>query len=1047
VNQPTQAIASQALQPRDTIQRPRLLSQVHAAPGHRLVLVTGPSGFGKSVFLAEAASEHGGHVAWLSLDGWDKDPRELLIKLARALDPASSVEIQPVSTNEDLRRHLRRVLWSLSGKEEALSVFLDGFEAIEASKGAVELVEELIASVPPGSQVFVSGNGLPDLKPLPRLAARGDVLWLGIDDLAFDVQEVERYFRDVRGVAVPEARLQDLLARSDGWPAYFSLLSVLESGEVQSTPKGELFLEELLRETFERQPTAMREFLLSISFLPAGDADLFDELMGNKKSLALLKEAERRSLFLSRTGGPSPSYRIHVPFRAYLKGRLKAEKPKRFLGLSETAGRIFEARGDAEAAVPYYLDAALWEDAERVIAGSAESLLSFGRSELLAGWLGALPRDRLRADPALSLLLARSNLDSGRLDEALQTVAEILEHPCPPALQGAAMLYRGVCLSRKGQHQEALRAGRLAVSMLSRAGAPTSLLTEAHLRLGIAIGASGQFARAVPSLRKAIVSAESLGDVRTASIAADALGDAHGNLGQIGEARIYLERARQGWASLGNDFRLVLTLNNLGVMYSLQGEYELSSRLLSEAIEGSRRVGNARIEAIATLSLADVRRDTGAYEQAIALYEDGLEQARKLGEAYFIDYAVDALGMTYMLMGDLQRAEGLIRQAAANVTERGGSYENGLLSLSLGILAHLRGEFGESAARLEYALRVFKGAGAAREEARTHFHLAHVCLATNSRRRALAALQEVARLTAEIGYSAFLAADARRCPALIAFAASKRIGDGLFVRLREEQERRAIALEMSLTPAYPAIEALSLGTSSVSIDGHPITESEWSSLKSKEMFFYFLSRKDPCSRDECCAALWPEFDSARATSNFHSTLYRLRSATYFDVIANAGGRYRLNPAARFEYDARTFESLVQEGDSLPAASPQRLVAYEKAATLYGGPFGRDFYSEWAEAVRLRLEDKYLRVLGVLAEAAFSAEAYEKSAVLCERILAVDEGNDEARCLQIDSFLALGDRVSAVRHFDAYRRYLRAEGGSPPSRRLAEVARRVTASSS
>jgi uncharacterized protein HemY len=115
-----------------------------------------------------------------------------------------------------------------------------------------------------------------------------------------------------------------------------------------------------------------------------------------------------------------------------------------------------------------------------------------------------------------------------------------------------------------------------------------------------------------------------------------------------------------------------------------------------------------------------------------------------MGEAYFVDYAVDALGMTYMFMGDLQKAEVLIKQAAAEVSERGGAYQSGLLSLSLGILHHLRGEFGEAAGHLEAAVRVLREAGAARDETRANFHLAHVYLATNSRRWAMVALQEVA---------------------------------------------------------------------------------------------------------------------------------------------------------------------------------------------------------------------------------------------------------------------------------------------------------------
>ena len=595
----------------------------------------------------------------------------------------------------------------------------------------------------------------------------------------------------------------------------------------------------------------------------------------------------------------------------------------------------------------------------------------------------------------------------------------------------------------KGCTRKPFAPGQSAVSELTAAAAPRRLQAEAHLRLGNCIGASGQFSRSIPSLRRALAIADDMGAVQTASIAADDLGVAFGNLGEIPQAQVYLERARRGWADLGNEYRLVLTLNNLGVMYSLQGEYDLSAEILGEAIERSHRSANARIEAFATLSLADVKRDTGYYDAAIQLYNDGLEKARHLGETYFVDYAVDAMGMTYMLMGDLATAEQLIKQTAAEVAERGGAFQNGLVSLSLGILSHLRADFVESAARLEYALQVFKNAGAAREEARAHFHLAHVYLATNSRRKALAALQEVVRLVKAIGYGAFLAADSRRCPALTAFASSKRLGDGIFAKLRDGQARRGLAAELGLRPAYPRIEAFGLGETRVIIDGRTISEADWSSAKSKEMFFFFLTQAKPCSRDECCAALWPEFDPARATSNFHSTLYRLRSATYFDVLTTSNGRYRLNPAATFDFDVRRFDEAMAESEERAGSEDRRMAAFDAAASLYEGPFARDCYSEWTDAIRLRLEEKYLRALAALAINAFALGSFERAVAYADKILSLDDSNDEAHCLKIESFAAMGDRVSAVRHFEAYRRLIGART-EPPSERLESLARRLAA---
>ena len=1031
----------------DTIRRPRLLNLLRSGLSRRLSLVTAPSGFGKTALVADFVAELEGSVAWLTLDSWDRDPRELLTSLAHTIDPNGQLETAADASLDTLRRQLRMLVWSALRAGHPRVIVLDDFQVIEGSREAVGLIEELLESASDDCHVMIASRGLPRLSGLARLVARGTALCLGLEELSFDEDEVKRFFAQVRSIEIPDAQARELLQRTGGWAANLTLLSVTAESAIESTPKGELFLEDLLNEAYDRQAPAVRKFLLSTSILRVLEPAFCDELLSQTNSLNVLKEIERRNVFASRVEADPPVYRLHQPFRNFLKGKLRAEKAARLVSLCVKAGRLCEERADWEGAIAFYVEAQVWPDAIRALREATESLLAYGRADTLSEWLEALPREVLRSSPDLVLLRARARLDLGELDEALQIIAELLQQACSDTTRGLALLYRGVCLSKKGQHQEAIRTGRAAVSLLVRSKASPQVEAEAHQRLGVAIGASGQFAKAVPSLRKALTQAESLGDVRTASIAADDLGVAFGNLGQIDEARIYLEKARQGWANLGNDYRLVLTLNNLGMMYSLQGEYELSSQLLSEAIERSRATGNARIEAIATLSLGDVKRDTGNYQQALDLYGDGLEKARRLGEAYFVDYAVDALGMTYMLMGDLQKAEGLIKHAAAEVSERGGVYENGLLSLSLGILNHLRGEFSDSATRLEYAVRVLKGAGAAREEARAHFHLAHVYLATNSRRRALAALQEVARLVAEIGYSAFLAADARRCPALTAFASSKRIGDGLFARLREDHARRGAALNLSLGPTYPPVETRGLGETAVLLGGRLITDPEWSSLKSKEMFFFFLSSKEPCSRDQCCVALWPEFDQARATSNFHSTLYRLRSATYFDIVANSNGRYRLNPAATFVFDVREFEAYVQDGDSRPADDPDRIVAFERAAETYGGPFGREFYSEWADAQRRHLEDKYLRVLAVLAGHSFAEHSYERCLEFCDKIISLDDENDEAHCLRIESFLSLGDRVSALRHFESYRRFLAEQADTTPSRRLSEVGRRIAAARS
>src|SRR5262245_46777463 len=91
--------------PPKAIQRPRLTAMLDRAVRHRLTLVTGPPGTGKTVLVAEWA-RHRGHsvptgpsrrrrftgsvavrrpVAWLSLDDLDRDPARLTAHLMAAL--------------------------------------------------------------------------------------------------------------------------------------------------------------------------------------------------------------------------------------------------------------------------------------------------------------------------------------------------------------------------------------------------------------------------------------------------------------------------------------------------------------------------------------------------------------------------------------------------------------------------------------------------------------------------------------------------------------------------------------------------------------------------------------------------------------------------------------------------------------------------------------------------------------------------------------------------------------------------------------------------
>ena len=74
------------------LQRPRVIELIEqATAGHRVTLVCGPTGSGKTVACAAwASSAQDDSVAWLSLDYGDRWPRQLWahVRLALASTPA-----------------------------------------------------------------------------------------------------------------------------------------------------------------------------------------------------------------------------------------------------------------------------------------------------------------------------------------------------------------------------------------------------------------------------------------------------------------------------------------------------------------------------------------------------------------------------------------------------------------------------------------------------------------------------------------------------------------------------------------------------------------------------------------------------------------------------------------------------------------------------------------------------------------------------------------------------------------------------------------------
>jgi two-component SAPR family response regulator len=151
--------------------------------------------------------------------------------------------------------------------------------------------------------------------------------------------------------------------------------------------------------------------------------------------------------------------------------------------------------------------------------------------------------------------------------------------------------------------------------------------------------------------------------------------------------------------------------------------------------------------------------------------------------------------------------------------------------------------------------------------------------------------------------------------------------------------------------------------------GHPFVERngkrlDWDSLKALELMFYLLEHRSGVTTYEVAEALWPGKSEAKASSSFHTTLYRLRKVMGGELVESANRRYYLRKGFRIEYDVDQYRELAQRARDSGTGE-----ALERAVRAYGGNFLLGFDSSWVEDIRQGLHTEQLSLLQGAAERA------------------------------------------------------------------------------
>ncbi|SFJ16143.1 LuxR family transcriptional regulator, maltose regulon positive regulatory protein [Albimonas pacifica] len=390
----------------DHLSRRRLAERFLAAPGARLTVLRAPSGFGKTMLMAEcreALAAQGLRTAWLALDNADNDASRFAAGLVQAL-----AELGVEAPEGEGAEGWLALLDRLARHGSAFALFLDDFEFI-SDDAVLSLVRELIGAFPPGARLVVGSRTPPDLG-LGRLRAQGLLQEFDAGDLRFSGPETAEFLTRARGLRLAAEDLARLQDKTEGWPAAVRLASIALERQGEGSDFVARFsgsdgavAEYLAEDVLAAQPAERVRFLLRTSILRRLDPGLCDALHPPGGSAAILEALAAGNVLLTPDDG---AFRYHSLFASFLRAQLARRMPEELPDLHRAAARWYLAQGRPAPAIDHAIEGGDAAFAADLLGRHARGFLEQGRMRLLTRWFDALDPAVFAGRPELQLVRA-----------------------------------------------------------------------------------------------------------------------------------------------------------------------------------------------------------------------------------------------------------------------------------------------------------------------------------------------------------------------------------------------------------------------------------------------------------------------------------------------------------------------------------------------------------------------------------------------------------------------------------------------------------------
>ncbi len=397
------------IEPLGSMPRPRLLKWIDRVAQKRFSILAAPAGYGKTILMAQWASElesRGEMSHWITFDSGTYEPADILHCVGAMLGESTS-HLSKAKNNSPIESLIAIVCNKLLELRHPVFLFIDNFHMLPAEPLA--LVMRLVELLPPNAHV-IAGARDNSAFPLARLRARGNLLELGVQNLAFSEEESIEFFDRSRVFNREDYSM--IFNRTGGWPAGLSLaVSTAERNPALSPESivlgrtseiADFFSEEVFGELDDRT----KHFLLTTCILKQLSPALCNAVAKITNSRAELKRIEKLGLFLHRNPGEQCNYSYHSLFAEYLFGVLQESDTLTLSVLHRRAAAWLEKNGQLCKALEHEVHSGDPSRVANFLENNCEEMTYAGDIPVIAEHAEHLSKTLLNKQPKVLMTLA-----------------------------------------------------------------------------------------------------------------------------------------------------------------------------------------------------------------------------------------------------------------------------------------------------------------------------------------------------------------------------------------------------------------------------------------------------------------------------------------------------------------------------------------------------------------------------------------------------------------------------------------------------------------